>query len=131
MGLLDKLLVGAGVALAGAVVRGAFKEAQETKRRRSCPLRFEDGVSQDQFIAIVQDAAKHTPRVKDVRVNGMTVGLEVRSNSGLSTWAVEVDFNDYGRLTGTYWLESENSQSPIPEHFAKAVQTRIRERVTQ
>jgi hypothetical protein len=113
------------------VVRGAFKEAQETKRRRNCTLRFEDGVSQDQFIAIVQDAAKHTPRVKDVTVNGMTVDLEVRSNSGLSTWAVEVDFNDYGRLTGTYWLESENSQSPIPEHFARAVQARIRERATQ
>ena len=59
----------------------------------------------------------------------MTVTLEVGSISGLSTWSAEIDFNDYGRLTGAYWLLSENPDSLIPEHFADAVRAQIMSRL--
>lgn len=69
--------------------------------------------------------AKRTPRVKDVVITGMTAVIRVKSNSGLSTWKAEVDFNDYRTLTGKYWMDTENSDSLIPEHFAQAVKSKL------
>jgi hypothetical protein len=46
----------------------------------------------------------------------MTVTLRVGSISGLSTWEAEIGFNHYGHLTGAYWLDTENTDSLIPEH---------------
>lgn len=34
-----------------------------------------------------------------------------------------------GHLTGAYWLETENSDSLIPEHFADAMQQQIKSRI--
>ena len=131
MGFLDKLLTGGAVVLVGALARTAFRDAQETQRRKNSPLCFDDGLTQNEFIEIARDVAKRTPRVGDVVITGMTVSLYVRSNSGLTTWTAEVDFNDYGHLTGAYWLGTENSDSLIPEHFANAVQAQIRRRVSR
>ena len=129
MGLLDKMFATGGVVLIGALARSAFKDAQETKRRRNSPLCFDEGVTQSELIAIARDVAKRTPRVEDVVVIGMAATLHVRSNSGLSTWTTEIDFNDYGHLTGAYWLETENSDSLIPEHFANSMQQQIKSRI--
>jgi hypothetical protein len=131
MGLFDKLLVGGGVAVAGALVRGLYKDAQETKRRKSSPLHFDEGLTQSEFIGVARDVAKRTPRVQDVVITGMSATLYVKSNSGLTTWRAEVDFNDYGHLTGAYWMNSENTDSPIPKHFAEAVRAQIAGRVTK
>lgn len=60
----------------------------------------------------------------------MTIVLHVKSNTGLSIWNAEVDFNDYGRLTGTYWLKAENSNSVVPTHFADLVQAEIMQRIS-
>lgn len=76
-----------------------------------------------------RDLAKRTPRVQDVLVTGMIVTLHVKSNSGLTRWAAKIDFNDYGHLTGAYWLETENSDSLVPEHFARALQSQVARRV--
>ena len=59
----------------------------------------------------------------------MTAAIDVRSNSGLTTWSARVDFNDYGHLTGNYWLETDNTESVIPEHFANSMQAEIRTRI--
>jgi len=125
MGLLDKLITGGGVVLIGAAARRIYRDAQETRRRKNSPLCFDEGLTQSEFIEIARDAAKRMPRVEDIVTTGMTVNLYVRSNSGLSTWKVEIDFNDYGHLTGKYWLDTENSDSLIPKHFAEAVQEQI------
>lgn len=85
MGLLDKLLIGGGVVVAGIQAIAAYSEAQETKRRKSCPLTFNDGLTQSDFVEIARDVAKGTTRVDHVAVTGVTVTLRVRSNSGLST----------------------------------------------
>lgn len=134
MGLLDKLAAGGGVVLLGAVARAIYRNAQEakqdaeeTKRRLESPLRFDEGITHADFVAIAQDVAKLTPRVQQVVTTGMTIVLKVRSNSGLSTWKAEIDFNDYGHLTGRYWVSSENSESRIPEYFARGVQGHVQE----
>lgn len=131
MGLLDKLLTAGGVAAVGVLAGSAFKNAQETSRRRNSPLCFDDGVTQSEFIEIAREIARRTPRVHDVSVTRMTATLSVRSSSGLTDWTADVDFNDYGHLTGTYWLESENTDSLIPKHFGDAVQREIETRVSR
>ncbi|MDF2094290.1 hypothetical protein P0Y31_18250 [Knoellia sp. 3-2P3] len=131
MGLLDKLLTAGGVAAVGAVATGAYKTAQETKRRKNSPLCFDEGITQSEFITIVRDAAERTPRVQNAVTNGMSVTLYVKSNSGLSTWKAEIDFNDYGHLTGEYWLQSDNPNSLIPKYFVNAVRAQIVGRVAK
>lgn len=126
---MEKLLVSCGVALAGLLARGVYRDAQETRRRRSSPLQFNEALTPVDFIEIVQEAARRTSRVRDAVVAGMTIVLHVRSNTGLSIWNAEVDFNDYGHLTGTYWLNTENSNSAIPKHFADLVQAEIMQRI--
>ncbi len=137
MGLQDKLLAAGGIALLGAVVTNLRKDAQETRkeaeeteRRRLSPLWFDPRLTQNDFNELVQDIAGRTPRVDTAWVIGMTVKLRVASISGLSAWTAEIDFNDYGRLTGTYWLDTENPDSLIPEHFADKVRAQIKSRMS-
>lgn len=131
MGLLGKLLAGGAVVAAGAVARSLYKDAQETQRRKSSPLHFDERLTQADFIAIAHGVAERVPRVQQVVVTGMTVTLDVSSNSGLSTWTAEIDFNDYGRLTGTYWVTSGNSDSLIPEHVADGMKENLLSRIGQ
>jgi hypothetical protein len=118
----------------GAVVVGCVGLAPdvwgaiETRRRRNTPLSFDKGVSQLELAELMQDVARRTPRVITVDVSGMLGVICVRSSSGLSTWTAEVDFNDYGELTGRYWLRSKNPDSSVPEHYARAVQMEIKSR---
>ncbi len=131
MGFLDKLLTGGGVVLLGAAARTLYRDAQETQRRKNSPLCFDEVLTQSEFIEIARNIAKRTPRVEDVVVTGMTVTLHVGSISGLSSWKAEIDFNDYGHLTGAYWLDTENSDSLIPGHFANAMRAQIKSRVSR
>lgn len=123
LGLFDKLLAGSVAALVGTKL---VQSIREDARRRNTPPHFDERVSEREFARIADKIGKAIPRVTGITTVGMTIDLEVRSNSGLSSWNARVDFNDYGRLTGQCWLRSDNSQSPIPEFFAKAVQKELR-----
>ncbi len=136
MGLLDKALVGGAVALAGFVARTLYvdgkdaqRRAEEEKRRKNSPLVFDPRLGYQDFQGLVREVARSTPRLVDVRINGLVVSLDVRSNSGLTTWSAWIDFNDYGHLTGRYWLTTDNTQSPIPKFFADAVRAEIQKRL--
>ena len=131
MGLLDKLLAAGGVAVVGVAARQTFRNAKETKLRKSSPLCFDEGITQYEFMEIVRDAAERTPRIESFVTTGMGVTLYVKSNSGLTTWKAEIDFNDYGHLTGDYWMQSENPDSLIPQYFVTAVRAQIVGRVTK
>lgn len=131
VGFLDKLLVGGVAALIGGGVVRSYRSVQETIRRKSTPMTFDGHLTQHDFVMISTRVAEATPRVFRSTTTGVTVLIKVRSNSGLSTWTAEIDFNDYGRLTGNYWIQSSNTQSPIPEVFARAVQEEIRKRAGQ
>lgn len=125
MGLLDKVIAVAGVAVLGTFVKSAIGEAMETARRKNTPLSFDDGLTEDEFVNLAHEAARRTSRCERVLTTGMVATIDIRSNTGLSTWSAKVDFNDYGHLTGRYWLTSDNTQSIVPEHFAKLMQAEI------
>jgi len=129
MGLADKLLAAGGVALVAAVVRNQRKEDQEEKRRRLSPLVFDPRLTESDFHVLVQDVALRTPRVEAAWVVGMTAKFRVASISGLSSWTAAIDFNDYGRLTGAYWLLQANADSLIPEHLADGLRAQIQSRM--
>lgn len=59
----------------------------------------------------------------------MTVRLTIKSNSGLSVWDAEIDFNDYGHISGSYWLTSENPDSTVPDYFGDLMQDNLRKSV--
>ncbi len=128
MGFLEKLLVAGGAAFIASAFRQAREAQAETMRRRNSPLSFDERISQSDFTALATEIAHRTPRVIGADVVGMTVVLDIRSISGLSSWQAEVDFNDYGRLTGNYWINTENEDSQIPEHFADALSAEVVQR---
>lgn len=131
MGFLERSLSVGAVVIGCVSVASTVWESIETHRRRSSPLSFDQGVSRLELAELMQDVARRTPRVISVDVAGMLGVICVRSSSGLSTWTAEVDFNDYGQLTGKYWLKSRNPDSSVPEHYARAVRTEIKSRTSQ
>lgn len=133
MALADKFAFGAVVAVVGGViaavggiVKSIVADAQETRRRKASLPMFVDGITEDEFSAMVRRATATVPRIDAVGIDGMVVSMTVRSNTGLTKWNAQVDFNDYGHLTGMYWLDSQNDQSVIPGAVAEALATDIR-----
>lgn len=49
----------------------------------------------------------------------------VLSQSGISEWEFELDFNDYGKITGSYWIYSDNYDSMIPKALGNSIQEEI------
>lgn len=104
----------------------ALQAAEEARRnaelketiRRNTICEFEDGISQDDFERIVRRTCKKIKRVSSVNINGPVIKGTVRTSSGISEWGFTIDFNDYGHITGKYWLSSENDDSSIPEIIA-------------
>ena len=130
MGKLE-WLIGAGVV--GSLLHVANKEkkereeaAQEERRRKSCICRFNDGMTQREFVELVHREGKAISRLKTVSIEGPVVSGKVRTVSGLSHWSFEIDFNDYGHLTGRYWLDTDNDESTIPEVLAGRIASAIK-----
>ena len=121
---LDGLLTAGGLLAGGALLLLAGKgikeandkakaAAAEEELRRNTPCLFDNGISETVFNDIVIDQAKRIKRLT-VEVKGAVVSGTVRSQSGISDWYFTSDFNDYGKITGKYWLKSDNGQSDIP-----------------
>ena len=83
-------------------------------------------MSEAEFEQIVLKAKKGIPRIKSASIDGFVVGIEVKSQSGISIWEATIDFNDFGHLTGWHKIWSENDDSNIPEAFARDVVEGIR-----
>ncbi|WP_317855810.1 hypothetical protein [Chakrabartyella piscis] len=124
MSILYNILVG-GVITFG--INRLRKNAAEEKRRKETPCNFKDGFTKDEFYTMVQSAGKGSPRLKNLYANGPIVYGTVRSQSGLSVWDFSIDFNNYGTLDGSYWIQSENKDSSIPKYIADKIAKSIRE----
>lgn len=109
----------------GEAIAEAKHQAEEERRRREAPCEFTDGISEERFRELIEAAKQRTPRVTSCDVNNMTVTLHVKSQSGLTEWEADVDFSDFGHLTGRHWIRTENDDSLIPEHFAKLMKNAI------
>ncbi|MDT3344473.1 hypothetical protein [Microbacterium aquilitoris] len=126
--MLDKIVLAGLAVLAGGGLAKGIKSIRETQRRRATAPVFDDGLTESDFRASVDQAVRKTPRVVEASVAGLVVAITVRSSSGLTKWSAEIDLNDYGHLTGRYWIRSENSQSPIPQHFAHELTAEVERR---
>lgn len=125
MGKVLESLLGLGVV--GVIAFGIHKKKKadaEEERRRNTPCVFEPPVTEDVFSDIAISEGKRIKRLR-VAVDGPVVAGTVTSVSGISTWCFTLDFNDYGHITGRYWLNSENYDSSIPSILAKRIQERI------
>lgn len=128
-GIGGALLAGfVGVGLI-ALIRKSRKEAAEEKQRKRMTCDFSEGISQKEFEEIAQTAAKKIKRITSLIVNGPELNGVVTSKSGISNWNFTVDFNDYGHLTGRYWISSNNDDSGIPLALAKKIAEEIENRI--
>lgn len=101
--------------------------------KREAPCLFEDGISQSEFVKIVESEASYIShkRLRDVTVSWSTVYGTVRSQSGLSDWSFSLDFNDFGHLTGRFWSHSDNADSILPNSLGKRISYEIQKRCSQ
>ena len=124
-GLLGLLAVGGLFAWAHHEGKKSREENErrqaEIARRKNTPCNFEDGISKEEFSQLAINICKKIKRVKNVSVRGPFIYGEVKSQSGLSTWGFFVDFNDYGHITGNYWVTSENADSNIPARIGELI----------
>lgn len=93
--------------------------------RENTPCFFRDGISCQEFCDMANRIGKKINRIKEVYVNGATVFCTVESQTGYSDWEFNVDFNNWGHITGTRWTWSENTDSNIPEHFGSMMTSAI------
>lgn len=111
-------------------IKREIRQSREERRRRAnrpyMECAFDEGVSYERFQELAQEAVDGIKgRRIEITVKGPRIEGLVWSNTNLSTWRFTADFNDYGHITGQYWLCSENDQSVIPESIAKAVSFQI------
>ena len=132
MGFLDKdNLLGIGIAAAGVgllawLLKGSKEEIEEETKRRNTPFSFPPTIPSESFHELVLQETKKIKKKKiNIEINNQIVHGIVESQSGLSTWNFYIDFNDYGSLTGKYWLASENEDSIIPKKLAELIKEAI------
>ena len=134
MSAWDKIFdVGLAAGVLGLVALGIKsaisnkQAAMEDEKRKLTPMVFPDSLPEDCFEALARVTAKQVKGRKiTIDVVGPVVFGIVQSKSGLSTWTFTIDFNDYGSLTGRYWLTSNNEDSEIPKYIADNIQREVR-----
>ena len=125
MGLLLKTLaLGVGLTILG--IKKIKHNIEEENRRKSAVCHFDEGISEEEFYAMVQLGGKGIRRITKLYAKSTMVYGTVRSQSGISDWNFQIDFNDYGKLTGTYWLSRDNKDSDIPQVVADRIAQQIK-----
>ena len=114
-------LLGFGAASARKDARKKKAAEEEDQRRMNTPFRFEGKLTEADFRRIASRASKGFKRIRKVSFSGPVIEAVVRSQSGASEWSFKVDFNDYGKMTDSYWLYSDNDDSSIPQQYADRV----------
>ena len=100
-------------------------DSNEEVARKNTPFVFPYNISESDFSNIAISVAKPIKRLY-VSVDNQFVRGTVRTSSGINTWKFTIDFNDYGTLTGNYWMRHvENSDSQIPYNYAKQLSSAI------
>ena len=102
-----------------------MSENDEEENRTSTSCEFSDDISECEFGLMVCKAARPIKRLESIYTDGPIVYGTVKSQSKLSTWTFQIDFNDYGHITGSYWITSDNDDSNIPLYIANNVRALI------
>lgn len=105
------------------LLNGLEKRLQKKDlERRNMTCMFSGSLSAERFEKIVYLASKNITRLEKVVVEGPVIYGTVLSQSGSSHWNFILDFNNYGNVTGKYWIESSNEDSNIPKYLANNIQ---------
>ena len=105
---------------------GIVDSNQEVERKNT-PCNFTEKFSQQDFENIAIKVAKPIKRLT-VTVNNEFVIGKVRTSSGINTWEFILDFNDYGKITGEYWIKyNENHDSQIPGSYAEQLKSAVKD----
>lgn len=107
------------------------EKAAEEERRKNIHCNFDDGFSQEEFDNMVRLSGKHIKRLRALHTDGPIIYGTVLSKSGISAWKFELDFNDYGHITGRYWISTDNNDSDIPTAIANNVKTYIEQNLSK
>ena len=95
------------------------------QKRKATPCFFKDGISAEEFKKIALHVGEKHRRVKNISVKGPVIYCTVESQTGNSNWDFNVDFNNWGHITGTYWSQTDNDDSSIPKHYGDMVSEEI------
>lgn len=129
MGIFSKLLVagavGLGINQLSKNVMTSKKEAKKEIERKSNVCKFDGEINKEEFRLIVEKALKNSKRIIGYSIKGPIINCKVLSQTGSTTWSFKIDFNDYGRLTGRYWLFNSNLDSTIPTNVAEKIKNHI------
>lgn len=101
-------------------------DSNEEVKRKNTPFSFPAGMTEYYFREIAVTVSKRIKRLS-VSVDRQYVYGTVRTQSGLNTWEFVLDFNDYGTLTGEYWIRrNENTDSQIPYRYAEQLSSELK-----
>lgn len=109
----------------------AERRAEEERRRRNTPFSFDEHVTQEMFENFANEASKRIKRVSEIKIDGPVINGTVVTQSGISEWHFMIDFNDYGHITGEYWISNDNKDSKIPKVIANKVKENILENISE
>ena len=108
---------------------GYAKARKQREKRKNTECLFDERMFPDDFFNIVLEVVECYPRVSAFYISNGCIDVEIYSQSYASTWNFEIDFNDYGHITGEYWLSSENTDSNIPDTIAKRIASAVHDLV--
>ncbi len=121
--------IGAGV-IGGLLHKSRKDDAIKEEERRqaealeeeriSTPCDFDEGITEEEFSAMVQRAGRGLSQLFELYNDGPKVHGGFTSQSGKSDYYFTIDFNDFGQLTGKYWL-TDYSDSVIPSTIARRI----------
>ena len=94
--------------------------------RKSVVCNFEEGILLEEFCNIAKKVAKEIKRIKNIDIDNGIITCRVISQTGSTEWIFNVDFNDWGHVSGTRWTYTENFDSSIPEHYGDRVADEIK-----
>ena len=116
---LISTVIGVGLTMAG------IKKIKKEAERKNAVCHFDEEISKESFYVMVKRAGEDMQDVISLSADGPIVYGVARSQNKPIGWNFNISFNDYGNLTGKYWITTENKSSDIPEKIASRIAKQI------
>lgn len=99
------------------------------RKRHANPLDYGSGLTEVGFEQLVRSEAKKLKAIDECSVSDGEVTISWQSHSGKTFYDACIDFNDYGKLTGNFWVmrNTEPNGSTLVDRFATRVATGIKD----
>ena len=100
-----------------------WKRSDKYRRKQVCS--FDDSITEHDFERIIKHELERLKRLEHYEIRGALVFVYIYSQSGASIWHFCLDYNDFGYVTGEYWVYSENLKSSIPVELGDRIKRDI------